>query len=75
MNEDAFLEKLADILEVNKDDLNEEFPLLGDNWNSLAIVSTIAVIDEQFGTTVPIEELKDCASVRALVQLVHRNLT
>lgn len=76
MDKEAFLTKLADVLEVNKEELNEEFILKsGDNWDSMAVLATIAMIDEQFGVTVPTKELTGCTSVGALLELIGRNLS
>jgi len=72
MNKEVFLEELAEVLEVNKDELNEEFELSG--WDSLAVMSTIAIIDHQFGITVPAKRLSECTSVGALLELVSHSL-
>ena len=74
MNRDVFLAKMADVLGVGKDDLNEEFELNEDKWDSVAILSAIAVIDEECGVTVPAKELTECTSVGALLELVSRGL-
>ena len=58
MENNEFLEDLAAILEVEMDELHDDFPFTIDNWNSLAIVSTIVLIDEQFGLAVPGEKLR-----------------
>lgn len=74
MDREALLEKLADILDVDKNKLNEEFELNTENWDSLAIIDVIALIDEQFDVTVPAEDLKECTSVEALLQLIYRSV-
>ncbi len=48
MNKDIFLEEFAEILELEKEDLHDDFLLSEDTWDSLTIISTIAVIDEQY---------------------------
>lgn len=73
MSEDVFLAKLAGILEVNKDDLNDQYVLDADNWDSLVVVATIAAIDEQFNITVPTKELSECVSVADLLALIRRS--
>lgn len=71
MSNEGFLEDLAAILEVERGELSDGFVLYRDNWNSLAIVSAIVLIDEQFGITIPGEKLRDCSSVGALCQLIQ----
>lgn len=73
MSEDVFMTKLAGILEVNKDDLNDQYVLDADNWDSLVVVATIAAIDEQFNITVPTKELSECVSVADLLALIRRS--
>lgn len=73
MSEDVFLAQLAGILEVNKDDLNDQYVLDADNWDSLVVVATISAIDEQFNITVPTKELSECVSVADLLALIRRS--
>ncbi|MDQ3813334.1 MAG: acyl carrier protein, partial [Armatimonadota bacterium] len=67
MNKEAFLAELAEVLEVNKADLTEDFPLNDSNWDSLAVLATIALIDEQLGITAPTTDLAQCTSVGELL--------
>lgn len=56
-----FKEDFADLLEVQKDALNDDYVLVdSEMWDSMTIVSTIALIDEHFGTTVEGEALAQC---------------
>ena len=71
MDKKVFFEKLADAFDVNKDEINEAFVLDGDTLDSMVVLDIIAAIDEQFGVTVPIEKLKICTSIGALLDLVH----
>lgn len=65
-----FYEGLAEILEVEQSDIDANFELGEDNWDSLAIVSTIALIDDVYDITVRPEKLADCKSVGDLEQLI-----
>ena len=71
MNKKVFFGKLADAFQVNESDINEAFALHSDNLDSMAVLDIIAVIDEQFGVTVPAKQLKECMSVGALLELVR----
>lgn len=71
MDQQAFLVKLAVVLEVDGSLLNEDFTLNDENWDSLAHLSTLALIDEMFGVTVPVKDLTKCKSIRHLVALVR----
>jgi acyl carrier protein len=71
MDKKVFFEKLADALEANEDNINEAFELDSEILNSVALLDIIAVIDEEFGVTVPTKELKECTSVGAIVELVR----
>jgi acyl carrier protein len=74
MNKEAFMEDLAAILEVGLHDLNDGFVLDKSNWNSLAIVTAIVLIDEQFGIKIPGDKLRGCSSVGALWDLINNGL-
>lgn len=73
-NEQAFLADLADVLEVDADEVSRDFELTSENWDSGAVLSAIALIDEHFGVTVPAKELRECASVGALLDQVRDSL-
>ena len=72
MDQQAFFSQLADVLQVNPAEVNEAFRLTPENWDSMAILATIALIDTHFGMTVPTNELTACKSVGAVLELVRR---
>lgn len=65
------MEDLAAILEADPEELNEQYPLHSDNWNSLSIVSAIVLIDEHFGISIEGEKLRQCSSLGALWGLIQ----
>jgi len=65
-----FYEGLAEILEVDESEVNPELEL-GDSWDSLAIVSTIALIDDVHDIQVRPEKLADCKTVGDIEKLVE----
>jgi acyl carrier protein len=71
MSETVFMEKLANLLEVEKNAIRRDFALSHDNWDSLTIMAAIALIDEQFGITISGESLIECSSVGDLLQLIQ----
>ena len=48
------------------------FPLEGEHWDSLAVLSTIALIDQELGITVDAGSLESCRSVGELLDVVGR---
>lgn len=68
MNE--FYEGLAEILEVEADAITPETTLDEGVWDSLAVVSTIALIDDVYDITVHPEKLGDCKTVSDIEALV-----
>lgn len=64
-----FYEGLGEILEVSPEEVNPGLEL-GENWDSLAIVSTIALIDDVYDIQVRPEKLADCTTVGDIDQLV-----
>ena len=65
-----FYEGLAEILEVNTSEVNSGLEL-GDSWDSLAIVSTIALIDDVYDIQVRPEKLSECQTGGDIEALVN----
>lgn len=67
---DAFLVKLAEILEVDKVELNDVLKDF-DEWDSLTSLSIIATIDADFSVNISVEELLSASTVGDLVSLIQ----
>jgi acyl carrier protein len=67
---ESFKSALAEILEVAPENLVDDLQLDGNNWDSVALMSTVALIDENFGITLPSKELDGCTSVKGLMRLI-----
>jgi acyl carrier protein len=65
-----FYKELADIFEVDASEITPEFDLQEAGWDSLAIVTTIAAIDEVFDVTVSPAALAECGTVGDIERLV-----
>lgn len=65
-----FYEGLAEILEVEPTEVTPEMTLDEGVWDSLAIVSTIALIDEVYDRTVSADALAECRTVGDIEKLV-----
>lgn len=68
----VFHEGLAEIFEIDIADLRPDLRLEEKNWDSLAIVSTIALIDDLYDKTVSADALAACTTVGDLDALVAR---
>ena len=75
MNKDIFLEELAEVLELEKDDLHDDFLFSEDTWDSLTIISAIAVIDEQYDIIIGGDDLMECGSLAQLWTLIQGRKT
>lgn len=65
-----FYEGLAEILEVDVDQVQPGLSLEEGAWDSLAVVSTIALIDDVYDVTVHPDRLSDCKTVADIEALV-----
>ncbi len=65
-----FYEGLAEILEIDADEVKPELELTSENWDSLAVVSTIALIDDVYDVMVSPDKLAECKTVGDIEQLV-----
>jgi acyl carrier protein len=70
MNE-AFYVELAEIIDVPRENAGPDFRLADGNWDSVAVMSTIALIDEQFGTPVSGEQLRQCVTMSDVLLLAQ----
>lgn len=69
-----FYEGLAEILEVEPSEVNPDMVLEEGVWDSLAIVSSIALIDELFDRTVSADALAECKTVGDIEKLVGQGV-
>jgi acyl carrier protein len=67
----AFMNDLAALVEANPTELGPDHPLNDSNWDSVAVISGIALIDKHFGVTVPGDALASCGSVGELLRLIE----
>lgn len=57
-----FYEGMAEILEVDASEIGPNH-VLGEAWDSLAIVSTIALIDEIYDKAIAADKLEACETI------------
>jgi len=71
MSRAAFLEEFAEVFDVSSDKMTEAFVFESPEvWESLAIVSTIGLVDEHFGVILKAADLMACASVADLFKTI-----
>ena len=68
----AFLTAMAELLEVEENDLKDDFELNSDNYDSVVVVSTIGLIDEYFDVLVRGTELAKVSSIGELLSLIKK---
>jgi acyl carrier protein len=67
-----FAAGMAEIFEVDESDMNDAYALSTDNWNSLAIVSTIALGDELYGVVLNGQALSKCKTLGDVVAMIKK---
>ena len=67
---DQFISDLADALEVETDLLVETTELDSLNWDSLAIISTIAIADSTYGVMLTGEDLFNAKTFGDIIKLL-----
>lgn len=65
-----FYEGLAEILEVDAEQIKPDLSLEEGSWDSLAVVSTIALIDDVYDVTVHPNKLGECKTVADIEALI-----
>ena len=66
----AFYEGLAEILEIEPAEVTSDLDLTEHHWDSLAIVSTIALVDECFNRLIEGAALGRCERVSDIEALI-----
>ncbi len=69
---DAFDRGLAEIFEVDPAAIGPDFSLAEHGWDSLAMISCVALIDDCHGVLVSGADLARCGTVADLRALAHR---
>ncbi|GGC83816.1 hypothetical protein GCM10011396_33990 [Undibacterium terreum] len=69
MNE--FFEGMAEILEVDVDKVNPQLSLADYAWDSLSIVSTMALVDDIYNTMLDGQSLAKCEKIADILALVE----
>ena len=69
MDED-FKKQLAEILVVEVSELDEDFTFADGIWDSVAIMSVAALINNKFDKVVAVKALAKCTSLRDLLALI-----
>ena len=65
------MELLADILDVDADELSPEKELAEFDWDSVAILSFIAMMDEEFGKEMKGAEIKKFVTVQDALNVME----
>ncbi len=69
MNE--FYEGMAEILELEPDEIRPDLSLEEVSWDSLAVVSTIALVDDVYGVTLNPNALAECSTIADIERLAE----
>ena len=75
MDRNGFVVKLGAALERPAGSLTETSPLDAEHWDSIALVSAIALVDEELGVAVSAADFNGCGTVGALLDLLERRAT
>ncbi len=71
MTDEKKLEKLAEMLDVEVSELSAEMPLSDvGKWDSLASISFIVLLEDEFDKQIGAGELKRCKTVGDLMDLM-----
>ena len=67
-----FFEGLSEIFEIDLDKVQPELSLDEVDWDSVAIISTIALVDEVYGVFLDGDILSNCNSVKDIMDLIEK---
>ena len=72
MDTQAFLDQMKDVLEIEDRELSldDDFKAY-DEWNSLAYLSTIAMIDDEYGVVISAAEFRQLTTLSDIVKAIE----
>jgi len=70
---EEFLSQLAEALEMEQDQISLDSKLSELDWDSLAIISAIAIADKCFDVVISIEKLSECKTINDIIEITHEN--
>ena len=70
-----FLSGLADALEIEESTLTPNTLFNEIDWDSLAVISAIALIDEQYGVMIPGQDISECKGMPDLLSLIESRIS
>lgn len=71
MTEEKKLELLAEILDCDVEELSPEMELSSFEWDSVAVLSFIAMMDEEFGKAVKGAEIKKLVTIQDALDIME----
>ena len=73
--EKKIIEQLKDILEIENIEVNLEDNFRDyENWDSMAALSVIAMIDDEFGVVINGEDFRNLNTVGDLIQAIKKGM-
>jgi len=67
---ELFYQELSSLLGVDRNSISKDSNLSELEWDSMALISTMALIDEIFGIVVSGDQLTDCSTIGDILNLV-----
>ncbi len=67
-----FKAEMAEIFEIDESAIQPDMVLTADNWNSLAIVSTIALADDLYSVLLSGQALSKCKTLGDVTMLIAK---
>lgn len=71
--ENKLLEIVAEIVEVEIEDLSLDTELNEDNWDSLAVITFISEVDSEFDIVVSPSKVAEVTKISNLLELINNN--
>jgi acyl carrier protein len=74
MDRQAFYRQLDEILELDSGTITGTTMLKGqEGWNSMAVISLIAMVDDHYALALPPKSIAECATAEDLAKLMEQH--
>ncbi|KJG09218.1 acyl carrier protein [Photobacterium kishitanii] len=71
--ESKLLEIIAEIIEVEIEDISLDTELNEENWDSLAVITFISEVDSEFDMVVSPSKVSEVSKISDLLELIENN--
>lgn len=72
MEKEQFYKALAEILNVSREEISDDYVFPEESWDSISLMAAAACADEIYDVVIPVKELELCKDMASLMNLIEQ---